>query len=198
MPNWFDEWIEDNLAGGGGSFDVIITSTPTVSTTATGATIAFTSTDAAEASVDGGAYAPATSPIVLAGLSLGAHTVDVRSIAHPTVHQTFAWTVIASGFASATLVSSAWSPATRFQPVVQVYNVTAGDFYVILVSGLNRIVIRDPADVTVDNPFGFTPQFKERSSISINGSLYTVSMLPSGGWWMRNFEIRPVSGAEIM
>lgn len=76
--------------------DVIITATPAVSTTATTATFTFTSVYAAEYSLDGGAYAPATSPINLAGLSQASHTLTIRDIASPTHLQSFTWTVSAA------------------------------------------------------------------------------------------------------
>lgn len=82
---------------GGTTPDVEITAFPVVSTTATDATFTFTvNTGAAEYSLDGGAYAAASSPLTVSGLSLGAHTITIRSTTDTAHKQTFAWTVVAS------------------------------------------------------------------------------------------------------
>jgi hypothetical protein len=82
-----------NVAIGSAPTDVAITSTPTVSTIATTASFSFTASGPAEYSLDGSAYAPATSPIALSGLSVAVHTLIVRLIATPAVLETFVWTV---------------------------------------------------------------------------------------------------------
>jgi hypothetical protein len=78
--------------------DITLTGTPAVSTTATSATFTFTaSSGAAQYSLDGGAWTDSASPIALVGLALGAHTIDIRSKVDNTAHQSFAWSVVASG-----------------------------------------------------------------------------------------------------
>jgi hypothetical protein len=71
------QWTYDNL-----SPDTQIAAQPAAITNQTTATLAFFSATAGatfEASVNGGAYAPATSPLQLAGLAEGAHEVLVRA-----------------------------------------------------------------------------------------------------------------------
>jgi hypothetical protein len=85
-------WTVDSGAGSG-SDDVIITSTPIVTSDTSSATFTFTSTDSAEYSLDGSAYASATSPIVLTGLSVGGHVLTIRMVSDPTILQSFWWTV---------------------------------------------------------------------------------------------------------
>jgi hypothetical protein len=62
--------------------ETIITSQPATISKSASATFAFSATDAAryEASLDGGAYAAATSPATLTGLADGSHTFAVRAV----------------------------------------------------------------------------------------------------------------------
>ncbi|HSF98967.1 MAG TPA: right-handed parallel beta-helix repeat-containing protein, partial [Ornithinibacter sp.] len=92
----------------------LIESGPDTSTTSTSATLVFSADEVAtfECSVDGAAYAPCTSPFVVAGLGLGGHEFAVRATdgagntdASPAVHT---WSVVAPADVTApqTLIES--------------------------------------------------------------------------------------------
>lgn len=71
------QWIVDTAAP-----DTALGATPAAVTNSTTALFSFTSNEAGatfEASVDGAAYATATSPLQFAGLAAGAHTFSVRA-----------------------------------------------------------------------------------------------------------------------
>jgi Right handed beta helix region len=117
--------------------DTTITSGPSGSTTATSASVAFTSNESGstfECSLDAGAYGVCTSPKAYSGLSVGSHTVSVRAIdaasntdASPA---TSSWTVTvgAPGVTPPTLVSeseTSWTTATSSKSLT--YSVQAGD-----------------------------------------------------------------------
>jgi len=80
--------------------DTTLTSTPATLTNSAGASFQFSSSEpnsSFEVSVDGGAFAPRTSPLGLAALAEGPHSISVRAIdAAANVDPTpasFAWTV---------------------------------------------------------------------------------------------------------
>lgn len=171
----------------GGSADVIITSTPTVSTTSTSATFTFTiSAGSAEASVDGGAYAPATSPINLVGLALGAHTIDIRSITTPAVHQSFAWTV-SSGIVGTPPVLSNLTPAagTPVSPSTPLqFDIVDADGFALIIPmvQLDDFSVPEPvARGVLDADFAFEPRYASSTRIAIVGGFrYTIRR--TGGW----------------
>lgn len=92
----------------------IVVTNCTLQTTDTGVTITFTdATGDAQYNVDGGAFAPAASPLTISGLALGPHTVILRSTASPSVAEQVIFTVIA--------------PSVGGSPPVVTNNVTTED-----------------------------------------------------------------------
>jgi hypothetical protein len=67
---------------------LVITSADTSTSTVT---IVFTSVNAAEYSLDGGAWTPATSPLVLGPLTSAAHTLVLRDVTDHTKTATLSW-----------------------------------------------------------------------------------------------------------
>ena len=111
------------VAAGGGGDNLEVLTFPAVSTTATSATFTFTGTSAAESSLDGAAFAPATSPINLVGLSVASHTLVVRLVSAPTVKQSFTWDVVSASGDTTPPIITIVSPAPgtsllRFTPLV--------------------------------------------------------------------------------
>lgn len=83
------------IGSGEASGDLIMTATPALTSADTSPSFSFTSSaGAAEYSIDGAPYAAATSPIVLADLADGTHTLIIRVASDPTILQSLTWTVV--------------------------------------------------------------------------------------------------------
>jgi hypothetical protein len=88
---------------------LVITSADTATSTVT---IVFTSVNAAEYSLDGGSWTPATSPLVLGPLTSAAHTLALRDVTDHTIGATIIWSP-----GSTTVVSPALGNETTAEAI---------------------------------------------------------------------------------
>ena len=88
------------------------------------------------------------------------------------------------------LVSITQPPIERWTPVVAVVRTTGGLPYVRYLGNTLHLWIYDPA-------VGFTSNFRERSFVSVDGDLTTLTILPNGGWWTTRIRLKFVAGAEL-
>ena len=81
--------------------------------------------------------------------------------------------------------------STRWIPLVAITTCPPENLFVFYRAGNNKFAIYDPTDL-------FTEFFGDRSTIVDNGNdTLTVTLLPNGGWWQKNFEVRYVVGQEM-
>lgn len=121
----------------------------------------------------------------------GASTTDTPGLTHDI-------DIGSAGNGGGTLVSFTGT-TDRWTPVVITFNLDASeDAFVVLTVGQNRFCIYDAADVVNGDPqTGFSGFFRERSSFDVDGGDVTMTLLPSGGWWTREFSIKVIAGQEI-
>jgi len=81
--------------------------------------------------------------------------------------------------------------STRWIAVIAVTTCDPDNLYIFYRAGNNKFTVYDPTDT-------FSEFFDDRSSIVANGdATWTVTLLPNGGWWQKNFEIKYVAGIEM-
>lgn len=88
------------------------------------------------------------------------------------------------------ILSITGSPVTRWTSVVAVVRVSGGSPFVRYVSNSLKLWIYDPVD-------GFTANFRDRSTVAVDGDVVTMSIIPNGGWWTNQFRLKFISGTEL-
>lgn len=81
--------------------------------------------------------------------------------------------------------------ATRWDRLIAVTSCPPENLYVFYRAGNNKFTIYDPIDE-------FTEFFGDQSTVVDNGDdTWTITMLPNGGWWQKNFTVKFVAGDEM-
>lgn len=68
--------------------------------------------------------------------------------------------------------------------------------YVFASIGTFNWCVFDPTQISGTNA-GFLPMFTERSSATLADDIWTISILPNGGWWRSGITLRFVAGSEL-
>lgn len=194
----FDVSINSPSAPPPTDYDVKITTRPGYVSTSASATFAWTaSAGTVEVSVDGGAYAVQSSPLNLAGLADGAHTVIFRSAQDHAETHTEAWTVDTSGGGGGdttppvvTIISPAvgpigtpggfssnWNVARMTPLIIEIKDLSPGLLYQCLViryvGSPEQVVYRRGA---------FRGDFLAYGSATAITDGVRLSILPATGW----------------
>jgi hypothetical protein len=177
--------------------DTTITSGPSGSTTATSASVSFTSTESGstfECQLDAGAYGSCTSPKAYTGLGVGSHTFSVRAtdIAGNVdpAPATATWTITASatGVNPPTLVSeseTSWTTTASSKSLT--YSVQAGDTivaYAMSGDSSDPLAISGGATWTLRQRVLFTsyaPVYAWTAKATSAGTLTTTVRRTAGG-----------------
>lgn len=112
-------------------------------------------------------------------------------------------TEIAQGFEdggvetpTGSIVSVAPSELSRWTPVVYVVELPLGTMFIVYEAGTNRTVIYDGSKSADER---WLPSFADRSTVVTNAdSSLTVTILPNGGWHNSNFDMKFLSGMEMV
>jgi hypothetical protein len=88
------------------------------------------------------------------------------------------------------LISITQPPLERWKPVVAVVRLSGASAFVKYRAHALYLGIYDPT-------LGFTSNFKERSSIQVDGDIVTFTILPNGGWWTNTIRLKFAAGAEL-
>lgn len=160
-------------------------------------------------STNGGAFSLANGSIVEVGsglhyyqgvvadaATLGFIAIKVTPVTNPDEDEypeQIAYTPVstaATGGASGTIISIKGSTA-RWTPVTALIEIESGSMWVMLFVGNNWTTIYDPIE-------GWVPWFAQRSSVEPSGDYFEVAILPNGGWSSEEFDLKFVSGAEML
>lgn len=82
------------------------------------------------------------------------------------------------------------SISERWDPVVAILEITSGELFIMAKQGQLKFTIYDPV-------VGFAEFYGERSSVEVDGTTYTVTILPNGGWQREDIQLQFVVGSEI-
>jgi len=167
--------------------DVIITSFPSVSTTSTSASFSFTiSTGSAEFKVDAGSFAPATSPINLSSLSVGTHTITIRSTTDTSHSQAFTWDVVSGSSGTDVIITGT--------PVVS-SDSSSATFAFTISSGSAEYSLDGAAYVPATSPITLTGLAVGGHSLTIR-STTTPTALQSFWWTVTGTDVETLEPIE--
>lgn len=103
------------------------------------------------------------------------------------------------------IVSITGDPSTRFTPVVARMQVASGAYPWIIYSGgdsqFDERLIFWPTRPEQANQSGdqrWTPQYRDRSSLVVDGDELVATILPNSGWWRDNFNLLFIAGVEMI
>ena len=88
----------------------------------------------------------------------------------------------------------------RWTPVVARFTSNGDPWIVFAGSDYEERLIFYPTRPTVANQSGdqrWTPMFRDRSSLVIDGTEYVATILPNGGWWRESFSLIFIAGVEM-
>lgn len=100
-----------------------------------------------------------------------------------------------SAAGGATLISMSNPSVRRLDKVRVRFTLTSGEFYLFYVSGTNYLLAYDSSR----DEAPFSPLFDERSELVDEGDdEFYIDLLPNGGWWTQEFEVRVVGGGVTL
>lgn len=88
------------------------------------------------------------------------------------------------------ILSIAGSTA-RWTPVIALIDLRGSSMWIVLYVGNNWTTIYDPIN-------GWVPWFNQRSSVEASGDNFLVTVLPNGGWSSSEFDLKFLSGGEMV
>jgi len=83
----------------------------------------------------------------------------------------------------------------RWDKLIAVTTCPPENLYIFYRAGNNRFTVFNP---TAEDDGGFTEFFEDQSTVVDNGDdTWTITLLPNGGWWQKDFIVKFVAGTEM-